>query len=219
MSRITLATAVACLALLASSTQAYEHHGNHYSISAPTGWSQESPDEANRLAKGSPGAPRYDAMFKQAGSTGVGSPYVLVQFEEKVATLEEFEADLDRMKSSRAGMPPNVTIRSANVDTDRKRAIIEMDIKGPAGQTLRCRTYSMLGSEAMVHVHCYAQQPASAALVRCLTASPMRSSSIRVTATTASRRRANPIRSSAVRSTARSWGAGSERWLAWSSTS
>lgn len=142
--------------------QAYEHHGNHYSISPPTGWSQQPPDELNRLAKNAPSAPRYDAMFKQTGSTGEGSPYVLVQFEDKVATLEEFEADLDRMKSSRAGMPPNVTIRSANADAEHKRAIIEMDIKGPAGQTLRCRTYSMLGGEAMVHVHCYAQQPAAA---------------------------------------------------------
>ena len=73
---------------------------------------------------------------------------------------------LRRMRPGSDGMPPNVTFRSGKVDRDHNRGVIELDIKAPNdSRILHCRTYSNIGQQSMVHVHCYTAESPHAAMI------------------------------------------------------
>lgn len=153
----------------AQGPQAFRLPGAHWSLAVPEGWkvsSAEQLEAVNAEAREKLGAagPHFAAMLVPEAQLG---PYALIQLGaqplrgatyedlERAFDAETLDKSLEKVRKSLGTEVSESRLGKGVLDRARNRVTMDLSLKGE-DLDLRGRTFTMLGAEGAVNVHCYA---------------------------------------------------------------
>ncbi|HJT78453.1 MAG TPA: hypothetical protein VJ739_14715, partial [Gemmataceae bacterium] len=152
---------------------AYHDAANHYTFLIPTGWRAMSEKELDRLHQFVAGRMggmdlHYEGGLRRVSGPAWSYPYVLLQVQPMPAhglSFDELERDLknvlpvalEKATGELGDLARNASVGSAVLDRDRKIVVLRMKMDVAGVGTVQGLSVMHLGSDAMVSLHCYAQ--------------------------------------------------------------
>ena len=151
---------VICIMLCgADSLLAFQSASNHFSITAPDGWTDVPPAMRDQLAKmlTKPGSqpPKIEAAWMRQPNMLSRPSVVVVYATPGAQDLDAIERNLPQLMAQKQAASA-VPVPTPRVEREKHRMVAEFPLTPPNGPPFKGIAYSFFGKEALANLQCFA---------------------------------------------------------------